>query len=46
MVDSCQKPLVGVASRTTETSYKPRHLYRPFLPLPRPTALSCGPRAL
>ena len=45
MENSCQE-LVAMANRATETSYKPRHLYRPFMPLPRPTALSCDPRAL
>ena len=46
MVKSYQKKLVAVASRTTETSYKLSHHRQLHLPLPRPAARSCDPRAL
>jgi hypothetical protein len=43
MVKSYQKPLVAVASRTTETLYTRSH-YQSHLPLHQPTPL-CAPHA-
>jgi hypothetical protein len=45
MENSCQE-LVAVVSRTSETSPTPSHYRQLHLPLPRPAARACVPRAL